>query len=138
MELELRMKYCETVYRRYRNASKDSKARILDELCQVCGYNRKYAIWKLNRLRDKEKAKTTSKRRRSRKYGPEVLLIVEKVWKKSGYPWSVRLKEILRLWLLVLAPIKRMIMLILNKKTGPMCGSSWVGTDMTLLKLSSP
>ena len=99
MSLELHMKYCETVYRRYRNASKESKARILDELCQVCGYNRKYAIWKLNRLRDKEKAKTPSKRRRSRKYGHEVLLIVEKVWKKSGYPWSVRLKEILRLWL---------------------------------------
>jgi len=292
MRLELRMKYCETVYRRYRNASKESKARILDELCQVCGYNRKYAIWKLNRLRDKEKAKTPSKRRRSRKYGHEVLLIVEEVWKKSGYPWSVRLKEILRLWLpwikkhyqvtaeveeklleisastidrhlkplknklkrriygrtkpgtllkhkipvktdhwdveqpgyletdlvshsgesgygefmhslnftdilsqwvetqavmgkgrggilkafdkisqrlpfrilgidsdnvqnlsitisgitakrekynlLAHAPIKRMIMLILNKKTGPMCGSSWVGTGMTLLKRSSP
>lgn len=99
MRMELRMKYCETVYRRYRNASKESKARILDELCQVCGYNRKYAIWKLNRLRDKEKAKTPGKRRRRRKYGHEVLLIVEEVWKKSGYPWSVRLKEILRLWL---------------------------------------
>jgi hypothetical protein len=98
MRLELRMKYCETVYRRYRDASKESKARILDELCQVCGYNRKYAIWKLNRLRDKEKAKAPSKRRRRRKYGHEVLLIVEEVWKKSGYPWSVRLKEILRLW----------------------------------------
>ncbi|MGB6338671.1 MAG: hypothetical protein WBF32_02760 [Candidatus Aminicenantaceae bacterium] len=50
MRLKLRMKYCETVYRRYHNASKESKRRILDELCQVCGYNRKYAIWKLNRL----------------------------------------------------------------------------------------
>ena len=38
MRLELRMKYCETVYRRYREASKESKARILDELCEVCGY----------------------------------------------------------------------------------------------------
>jgi len=99
MRMELRMKYCETVYRRYRDASKESKARMLDELCQVCGYNRKYAIWKLNRLRDREKAKAPSKRRRRRKYGHEVLLIVEEVWKKSGYPWSVRLKEILRLWL---------------------------------------
>jgi len=41
MRLELRMKYREIVYRRYSNASKESKARILDELCQVCGYNRK-------------------------------------------------------------------------------------------------
>jgi hypothetical protein len=99
MILELRMKYCETVYRRYRNASKESKTRILDELCQVCGYNRKYAIWKLNRVRDKEKTKSPSSRRRSRKYGHDVLLFVEGVWKKAGYPWSVRLKEILRLWL---------------------------------------
>jgi len=95
MRLELCMKYYETVYRRYRNASKESKARILDELCQVCGYNRKYAIWKLNRLRDKEKAKVPSKRRRRREYGHEVLLIVEKIWKVANCPWSVRLKEIL-------------------------------------------
>ena len=99
MSLELRMKYCETVYKRYHKASKESKAKILDELCQVCGYNRKYAIWKLNRLRDKENTKVSAQRKRSRKYGREVLSIVETVWKKSGYPWSLRLKEILRLWL---------------------------------------
>jgi DNA-binding transcriptional ArsR family regulator len=98
MRLELRMKYCEKVYRRYHNASKESKAKILDELCKVCEYNRKYAIWKLNRLRDQEKTTVPSKRSRSRKYGNEVLGIVEEVWKKSGYPWSVRLKEIIRLW----------------------------------------
>jgi len=98
MSLELRMKYCESVYRRYRKASKESKGKILDELCEVCKYNRKYAIWKLNRLRNKEEAKIQEKRRRPRKYGLDVLLIVEEVWKKSGYPWSVRLKEILRLW----------------------------------------
>jgi len=47
MRLELRMKYCETVYRRCRNASKESKARILDELCQVCAFIR---IWFLRLL----------------------------------------------------------------------------------------
>lgn len=98
MRLELRMKYCEKVYRRYHNASKESKAKILDELCKVCEYNRKYAIWKLNRLRDQERITVPRKRSRSRKYGHEVLGIVEEVWKKSGYPWSVRLKEIIRLW----------------------------------------
>ncbi|MGB3861985.1 MAG: hypothetical protein WA915_07850, partial [Candidatus Aminicenantaceae bacterium] len=93
MRLELRMKYCETVYRRYRNASKESKKRILDELCKVCGYNRKYAIWKLNRLRDKEKAETPSQRRRRRKYGHEVLLIVEEkggIIKKQNYQGNSR------------------------------------------------
>ena len=46
MERELRMGYLERVYQRYWRASKESKGRILDELCHVCGYNRKYAIWK--------------------------------------------------------------------------------------------
>ena len=33
---------------RYKKASKPLRARILDEFCQVCGYNRKYAIRLLN------------------------------------------------------------------------------------------
>ena len=44
MELEVRMKYVEKIYQRYRIASKGFKGRIFDELCHVCGYNRKYAI----------------------------------------------------------------------------------------------
>jgi hypothetical protein len=93
------MKYCETVYRRYRKSSKESKGKILDELCEVCKYNRKYAIWKLNRLRDKGKSKVQRKRKRICKYSHEVLSILESVWESSNYPWSVRLKEIIRLWL---------------------------------------
>jgi len=38
------MKYLETIYQRHRKASKESKGKILDELCKVCKYNRKYAI----------------------------------------------------------------------------------------------
>jgi len=33
MRRELRMKYAETVYKRYRKATKPSKTKILDELC---------------------------------------------------------------------------------------------------------
>ena len=99
MRMELRMKYCETVYERYHKASKESKARILDELCKVCRYNRKYAISKLNSMRERKRPKVHQKRKRKKLYGHEVLSIVEKVWKASNYPWSVRLKEILRLWM---------------------------------------
>jgi hypothetical protein len=97
MERELRMTYLERVYQRYWKASKESKGRILDELCHVCGYNRKYAIWKLRRLVVGGKPKGV--RRRSRRYGGEVFLVLEGVWEASGYPWSVRLKEIVRVWL---------------------------------------
>jgi hypothetical protein len=65
----------------------------------VCDYNRKYAITKLRQLSDKDKPRGWPKRRRSKKYGYQVLEVVEKVWKAANYPWSLRLKEILRLWL---------------------------------------
>ncbi|MFW6160153.1 MAG: hypothetical protein ACOC57_03330 [Acidobacteriota bacterium] len=93
------MKYSEKTYRRYKKASKESKGKILDELCHICWYNCKYAIWKLNQMPLREEPLSYSKRKRERKYGYEVLEIVEKVWRKANYPWSLRLKEILRLWL---------------------------------------
>ena len=40
--------YYKTVVRRYRNSDKKTKPQVLDEFCEVCGYNRKYAIRKLN------------------------------------------------------------------------------------------
>jgi len=66
MRLELRMIYLETIYQRYRKASKESKGKILDELCNVCMYNQKYAIWKIGQLRNKPKAPI--KKRRPKKY----------------------------------------------------------------------
>ena len=98
MRLELRMKYLEKIYQRYKKASKESKSKILDELCQICWYNCKYAIWKLIQLPLEEKEKPCPKRKRQRKYGKDVIGIVEEVWKKANYPWSLHLKEILRLW----------------------------------------
>ena len=99
MRLELRMKYLETIYQRYRKASKQSKGKILDELCHVCGYNRKYAIWKLSQMPLVNRSKAPVKRHRSKAYGHQVLKIVEEVWESANYPWSLRLKEIVRLWL---------------------------------------
>ena len=99
MRLELRMKYLETIYQRYHKASKQSKGKILDELCHVCGYNRKYAIWKLSQMPLVNESKAPVKRHRSKAYGHQVLKIVEEVWESANYPWSLRLKEIVRLWL---------------------------------------
>jgi len=99
MRLELRMKYLERIYKRYRKASKGSKVKILDGLCQVCGYNRKYAIWKLKRVTLEEEPRVRKRRRRPRQYDYRVAEVVEEVWRKANYTWSLRLKEILRLWL---------------------------------------
>jgi len=96
---EFRMKYLETVHKRYHAATKATKGKILDELTKVCGYHRKYAIWKLNHLARVSGSKGRPRRQRPRTYGQEVERILASIWEVAGYPWSARLKEILRLWL---------------------------------------
>lgn len=93
------MKYLEAIHTRYHSASKATKGRILDELSKVCGYHRKYAIWKLSHLSQVTSPKARPRRRRPRTYGHEVGVILEGIWEVAGYPWSARLKEILHLWL---------------------------------------
>ena len=48
MDKRFRMTYLARIYQRYRKARKALKTRILNELCKVCHYNRKYAIRKLS------------------------------------------------------------------------------------------
>jgi len=84
---------------RYRRASKRSKTRILNEVCAATGFHRKYAIGRINLVETCRPSKTIVQRKRKRFYGREVLTIVEKVWEEAGYPWSVRLRAILLLWL---------------------------------------
>lgn len=48
----------------YQKASKESKGKILDELCNVCKYNRKYAIWKIGQLPMEDKPRADTKRKR--------------------------------------------------------------------------
>jgi hypothetical protein len=44
MSQKSKWEYLKAIYTRYRKVSKELRALILDEFCQVCGYNRKYAI----------------------------------------------------------------------------------------------
>lgn len=91
------MEYIKKVYERYQKASKSAKGRMLDELCRVCDYNRKYAIWKLGSW--VRGARLSRKGRgRPKTYEKEVLAVLEKIWEAANYPWSVRLKAILKLW----------------------------------------
>lgn len=98
MGAKTKWEYFIAVYQRYRKASLSVKTKILEEFCQVCGYNRKYAIAKLNgpapQLRPLAK-----RRRRSPTYSSQALAILQAVWQAAGYPWSVRLRAVLPLWL---------------------------------------
>lgn len=103
MGKEFKMKYFQSIYERYHQASKRLKGKILDEFCKVCGYRRKYAIAKLNGAtvgeREYHKQTAEKKRRRPALYSEQAIEILGKVWETANYPCSTRLKSILRLWL---------------------------------------
>jgi hypothetical protein len=89
--------YLKAIYSRYHKVSKPLRARILDEFCKVCGYNRKYAIRVLNGPAP-EPFKPKPKARRCT-YGPKLISSLAAIWEAAGYPCSVRLKALLPLWL---------------------------------------
>lgn len=90
--------YFKAIYGRYRKACQRIKSQILDEFCCICGYNRKYAIRKLNGALPEERPKRPH-HPRGYAYSPQVISILAAVWEGAGYPWSLRLKALLRLWM---------------------------------------
>ena len=90
--------YLKAIYFRYRKASKPLRSRILDEFCQICRYNRKYAIRLLNGPAPQKTNTPTSQSRRPT-YGAKVIWALTAIWQAAGYPCSARLKALLPLWL---------------------------------------
>jgi hypothetical protein len=97
MSRRAKWEYLCAIYARYQRASPAEKSRILDECCAVCGYHRKYAIRLLNGPTPARPSK--GRRRRTVRYSPQALSILRAVWEAAGYPWSVRLKALVPLWL---------------------------------------
>jgi len=92
-----RWEYLREIYARYLKASRKEKTRILTEFCEVAGYNRKYALRLLNGERPKRVP--TTKRKRRRKYSLRMVELLRVIWDAANYPWSVRLKALVPLWL---------------------------------------
>jgi hypothetical protein len=90
-----RMEYLEKVRPRYEKASRKYKRQILDEFCENCGYERKYAIKLLKRrkrrLRQSPGPKAT--------YGRNEQEVLERIWGHSEQMCSKRLKAGLELWI---------------------------------------
>src|SRR5712692_11367197 len=87
--------YVQAIYQRYRHAGRPEKRRILDEFCQVADYHRQHAI----RLLNGPPGATRPPRRRATTYSPTVIEALRTIWEAAGYPWSLRLKALLPLWL---------------------------------------
>jgi hypothetical protein len=97
MSRRARWEVLKAVYPRYRGAARGDKGRILDEFCETTGYQRKYALRLLNG--PPPGAERPRRRRRPATYGPAVMQALTAIWEAAGYPWSVRLKALLPLWL---------------------------------------
>jgi hypothetical protein len=118
MSGKTRWDYLKAIYLRYKKVSKAFRARILDEFCQVCNYNRKYAIRLLNGPAP-QKPKTMVRKGRRPAYGAKVISALTAIWEAAGYPCSVRLKALLPLWLpwaikrlALTAPVQKQLLMI--------------------------
>ena len=88
--------YLRRMRERYETAPRAAKGRLLDEVCEVTRYHRKAVIRLLRRPAG------PPRRRRGGpavQYGPDVVAVLRAIWTAAGYPWSVRLKALLPLWL---------------------------------------
>ncbi len=92
--------YFRAIYERYHKAGRRLKHVILNEFCLNTGYNRKYAIRLLNGPPPGKRSRRAGRARRRRlSYGHQTLSILTAVWEAAGYPWSVRLKALLPIWM---------------------------------------
>ncbi len=97
MSRRARWEVLKAVYPRYRGAARLDRGRILDEFCETTGYQRKYALRLLNG--PPLGVERPRRRRRPATYSPAVIQALTAIWEAAGYPWSVRLKALLPLWL---------------------------------------
>ena len=80
-----------------RAQTRREKGRLLTEAMTVTGYHRKALIraWR----RPEQRGRRPRPRGRLRRYGPAALRALKAIWTAAGYPWSVRLRALLPLWL---------------------------------------
>ena len=88
--------YLIEIRKRYFTATKTEKSLILDELCAVCKFNRKYAI----RVIAKKQTKGNKRKGRPKKYHSQaVLVFLKDLWVLTNLACSERLKAAIPLWL---------------------------------------
>lgn len=96
MNKQEKLAYLARIQTRYNASGKKNRSTILNEFCEVCNYNRKYAI----RLLQKPLNQLASKPGPKPTYDPEKLLKhLKTIWFAADQPCATRLKEIIPLWL---------------------------------------
>lgn len=99
MSPQAKEEYFEVLFKRYKDATRKEKTKIIDECCAVCGYHRKHAIRRLRGYKRFTKPKP-KKRGKPVIYNKESIIIpLKQIWLTANLPCSKRLKAILPLWL---------------------------------------
>jgi hypothetical protein len=96
VSVRAKREYVQAIYARYRRARRPDKGRILDEFCAITRCHRKHALRVLN---GPAPGAEHPPRHRPVQYGPAVIEALRAIWEAAGYPWSLRLKALLPLWL---------------------------------------
>jgi hypothetical protein len=91
--------YFRGIYDRYRKATRAKRSELLDEFSRVLKYNRKYATRVLNGPPPERRPPRRKRRPRGPEYSVITISVLATIWEAAGYPWSVRLKALLPLWL---------------------------------------
>jgi len=92
--------YLRAVYARYHQADRRTKQKMLDEFCANTRYHRKHALRLLNGpppSRTRPRPAHPPQRRPT--YGKALVSVLKAIWRTAGYPWSVRLKALIPLWM---------------------------------------
>jgi hypothetical protein len=92
--------YLAAIRARYRRSGKKDKQRTLDEFCQTCGYNRKYAIRLLNAAEGESRKRRADRRGAPRKYhSANMMNFLKTLWRASNLACGKRLKAMIADWL---------------------------------------
>lgn len=81
MSNQTKKEYLNQIRIRYSQSSKEEKAKILDEFCEVCQYNRKYAIRILNKPPSAERASNRKRCGRKKVYNTSgIISFLKTLW----------------------------------------------------------
>jgi len=94
-----KMECVESIYVRYKRASRKEKTVILNEFCSTCGYHRKHAIRLLKNYKRFTKPKPKKRGVPSVYDKPSITEPLKCIWLAANLPCSKRLKAILPLWM---------------------------------------
>jgi len=99
MSAKSRQEVLEQARQRYQRRGKQGRSRLLDEVCALCGYERKHAIKVLSGKRGIAGTGARPRGGSQPRYGEPERAVLKEIWLAAEQPCGKRLKAALALWL---------------------------------------